>query len=194
PPGVLDARDITRSFGAKTVLTGVDLRVGAGRISALLGPNGAGKTTFLRIVTGLLLPGSGSVTVAGIDVAADPMAARRHIGVVPSGDRTFYMRITGIENLAFFGRLYGLSRRHALERAEARLGDVGLSDAGGQRVGLYSHGMQKRLSMARALLMSPELLVVDEATDGLDPEGARRVQDLVRSIADGGTAVIWTTQ
>ena len=176
------------------MLSGVDLRVGAGRISALLGPNGAGKTTFLRIVTGLLLPESGSVHVAGIDVAADPMAARRHIGVVPSGDRTFYMRISGIENLAFVGRLYGLSRREALARAERRLTDVGLSDAGGQRAGLYSHGMQKRLSMARALLMNPELLVVDEATDGLDPEGARRIQDLVRGIADTGTAVIWTTQ
>jgi ABC-2 type transport system ATP-binding protein len=194
PPDVLDARDVTRSFGANTVLSGVDLRVGAGRISALLGPNGAGKTTFLRIVTGLLLPESGSVSVAGIDVAADPMAARRHIGVVPSGDRTFYMRITGLENLAFFGRLYGLSRREALDRAQARLADVGLSDAGGQRTGLYSHGMQKRLSMARALLMNPELLVVDEATDGLDPEGARRIQDLVREIADRGAAVIWTTQ
>jgi len=194
PPGVLDARDVTRSFGDKTVLTGVDLRVGAGRISALLGPNGAGKTTFLRILTGLLLPDSGEVTVAGIDVTADPMAARRHIGVVPSGDRTFYMRISGLENLAFFGRLYGLSRRQALARASDGLADVGLSDAGGQRVGLYSHGMQKRLSMARALLMHPEVLVVDEATDGLDPEGARRVQDLVRGIADRGTAVVWTTQ
>jgi len=176
------------------VLSGVDLRVGAGRISALLGPNGAGKTTFLRIVTGLLLPESGSVRVAGIDVAADPMGARRHIGVVPSGDRTFYMRISGLENLAFFGRLYGLSRREALARAEQRLADVGLADAGAQRAGLYSHGMQKRLSMARALLMNPELLVVDEATDGLDPEGARRIQDLVRGITDTGAAVVWTTQ
>jgi ABC-2 type transport system ATP-binding protein len=194
PPGVLDVRDVTRSFGVKTVLTGVNLRVGAGRISALLGPNGAGKTTVLRILTGLLLPDSGSVSVAGIDVTAQPMAARRHIGFFPSGDRTFYMRITGRENLAFFGRLYGLRRGEALERADRRLGDVGLSDAGEQRVGTYSHGMQKRLSMARALLMDPELLVIDEATDGLDPEGARRVQDLVRGIADRGAAVVWTTQ
>jgi ABC-2 type transport system ATP-binding protein len=176
------------------VLTGVDLRVGAGRISALLGPNGAGKTTFLRILTGLLLPDSGQVSVAGIDVTADPMAARRHIGFFPSGDRTFYMRISGTENLAFFGRLYGLRRRDALARAAARLADVGLSDVGDQRVGTYSHGMQKRLSMARALLLDPAVLVVDEATDGLDPEGARRVQDLIRGIADSGTSVVWTTQ
>jgi ABC-2 type transport system ATP-binding protein len=134
------------------------------------------------------------VSVAGIDVGQDPMAARRHIGFFPSADRTFYNRISGLENLAFFGRMYGMGRQEALTRARRRLADVGLSDAVDQRVGLYSHGMQKRLSMARALLMDPPVLVIDEATDGLDPEGARRVQDLTRSIAADGTAVIWTTQ
>ena len=121
--------------------------------------------------------------MAGIDVGQDPMAARRHIGFFPSADRTFYNRISGLENLAFFGRMYGIRRQEALARARRRLVDVGLSDAVDQRVGLYSHGMQKRLSMARALLMDPPVLVIDEATDGLDPEGARRVQDLTRSIA-----------
>ena len=194
PPGVLDARSVTRSFGENTVLTGVDLWVGAGRISALLGPNGAGKTTFLRILTGLLLPDSGEVHVAGIDVSADPMGVRRRIGFMPSADRTFYMRISGLENLAFFGRLHGMRRKQALARGMQRLADVGLRDVGDQRVGTYSHGMQKRLSVARALLMNPDVLIIDEATDGLDPEGARRVQDLVRGIADNGTAVVWTTQ
>jgi ABC-2 type transport system ATP-binding protein len=194
PSAVLDAREVTRSFGNVQVLTGVDLKVGAGRISALLGPNGAGKTTFLRVLTGLLLPDSGQVTVAGVDVTVDPMAARRHIGFFPSTDRSHYMRISGLENLAFFGRMYGIRRREALERGRKRMADVGLSDAVDQRVGTYSHGMQKRLSMARALLMDPPVLVIDEATDGLDPEGARRVQDLTRSIASSGTAVVWTTQ
>ena len=145
-------------------------------------------------MTGLLTPDAGEVHIAGVDVAADSMGARRLIGFVPSAERTFYMRITALENLSFFGRLQGLRRRESLARAEARLADVGLADAGGQRVGLYSHGMQRRLSMARALLMDPLVLVVDEATDGLDPEGARRVQDLVREIAARGTAVVWTTQ
>jgi ABC-2 type transport system ATP-binding protein len=175
-------------------LSGVDLQVGAGRISALVGPNGAGKTTFLRILTGLLLPDSGSVYVAGIDVEADPMSVRRTIGFFPSGDRTFYQRISGVENLTFFGRLNGLPRGEAMRRAQQRLVDVGLSDAARQRVGLYSHGMQKRLSMARALLMDPAVLIVDEATDGLDPEGARRVQDLITAAAAEGAAVVWTTQ
>ena len=104
------------------------------------------------------------------------------------------MRISGLENLAFFGRMYGIRRAEALERGRRRMADVGLSDAVNQRVGTYSHGMQKRLSMARALLMDPPVLVIDEATDGLDPEGARRVQDLTRSIASTGTSVVWTTQ
>src|SRR5206468_525037 len=104
--GVLDARNVTRSFGSFKVLTGVDLRVGAGSISALLGPNGAGKTTFLRILTGLLLPDSGQVHLDGIDVAADPMDARRLIGFVPSTERSFHMRISALENLSFFGRLH----------------------------------------------------------------------------------------
>ena len=194
PPAVLEARSVTRSFGSFQVLTGVDLTVGAGSISALLGPNGAGKTTFLRILTGLLLPDAGEVQIAGVDVSADPMRARRLIGFVPSAERTFYQRISAIENLSFFGRLHGLSRRQSLGRATERLRDVGLGDAGTQRVGLYSHGMQRRLSVARALLMDPTVLVVDEATDGLDPEGVRRVQDLVRGIAERGTAVVWTTQ
>jgi ABC-2 type transport system ATP-binding protein len=142
----------------------------------------------------LLLPDSGQVSVAGIDVTADPMTARRQIGFFPSADRTFYLRITGLENLVFFGRLYGVRRREAIARARRRMADVGLADAIEQRVGTYSHGMQKRLSMARALLMDPPVLVIDEATDGLDPEGARRVQDLTRSIAEDGTSVIWTTQ
>ncbi len=159
-----------------------------------MGPNGAGKTTFLRILTGLLLPDSGSVHVAGLDVAAEPMAVRRTIGFFPSGDRTFYQRISGLENLTFFARLNGVSRSDAIRRAERRLADVGLADAARQRVGLYSHGMQKRLSMARALLMDPPVLVMDEATDGLDPEGARRVQDLISGVAATGTAVVWTTQ
>ena len=113
---------------------------------------------------------------------------------MPSGDRSFYLRISGIENLVFFGRLYGLSRAAALEAAEAALAAVGLADVGRARVNTYSHGMQKRLSLARALLASPEVLLVDEATHDLDPEGARRIRAHVQGLAEEGAAVLWTTQ
>jgi ABC-2 type transport system ATP-binding protein len=176
------------------VLDRVSLGVAAGEIQALLGPNGAGKTTLLRILAGIAQPSLGTVRIAGLDAAANPHALRRLIGVVPSGDRSFYLRISGLENLAFFARLHGLSRKAAVTRAGEVLAAVGLAEAGSKRVGLYSHGMQKRLSIARALLTEPRVLLVDEATHDLDPEGARQVRELVERAAAGGAAVLWATQ
>jgi ABC-2 type transport system ATP-binding protein len=190
----LEVRSVRRSFGEKLALAGVDLEVDAGNVCALLGPNGAGKTTLIRILTGLIAPTGGEARVAGIDVAAQPLEARRRIGFFPSGDRTFYLRISGLENLIFFGRLYGLTRREATARARARLVDVGLGDAVQQRVGTYSHGMQKRLSMARALLLDPPVILIDEATHDLDPVSGRTVKELVRHVADEGAAIVWATQ
>ena len=172
----------------------ISLGVHAGTVHALIGPNGAGKTTLLRILSGLLTVDSGIVRLMGIDVTRNLTALRGRIGLIPSGDRTFYLRLSGAENLAFFGRLHGLPRREAFERAEQTLIEVGLADVGSKRVGLYSHGMQKRLSVARALLAHPPVLLVDEATHDLDPEGAVRVRNLVRRAADDGAAVIWATQ
>jgi ABC-2 type transport system ATP-binding protein len=116
------------------------------------------------------------------------------VGLVPAVDRTFYYRISGLENLAFFARLYGYSRREAIARSRQVMADVGLEDAMKVAVGVYSHGMQKRLAVARALLPDPVVLLVDEATHDLDPEGARRIRELVAACADRGVAVLWTTQ
>jgi ABC-type multidrug transport system ATPase subunit len=187
-------RSVTRRFGAAVALRDVSLDVPHGSISALLGPNGAGKTTLLRLLTGLVAPSEGGIWVAGHDVVARPAATRRLIGWMPSGDRTFYLRLSGLENLVFFGRLQGLRRRDAAARAREVLEQVDLGGAARQRVGAYSHGMQKRLSMARALLTDPRVLLIDEATHDLDPSAARRVKELVRSAADRGAAVIWATQ
>jgi ABC-2 type transport system ATP-binding protein len=188
------AAEVTREFRDVRVLDRVSLEVGVGEIQALLGPNGAGKTTLLRILAGIARPTSGSIRVGELDVAANPHELRRLIGVVPSGDRSFYLRISGLENLAFFARLQGMSRRRALERSRDVLGAVGLDEAGGKIVGIYSHGMQKRLSIARALLTEPRVLLVDEATHDLDPEGARRIRELIEEAAAEGTAVLWATQ
>ncbi len=191
----IEALGVSRSFGAKQALREVSLAVMPGRIHALLGPNGAGKTTLLRILTGLTSPDAGEVRVLGSG-AGDLMTrdARSSIGLVPSGDRTFYMRLSGLENLRFFARMHGLSVREALARSWEVLRDVGLEDAARQPMGTYSHGMQKRLSVARALLMSPPILFVDEATHDLDPHAAHRVQELVGVARDRGTAVMWATQ
>jgi ABC-2 type transport system ATP-binding protein len=188
------AIEVTREFRSVEVLRGISLEVGAGEIHALLGPNGAGKTTLLRILAGIARPTSGTIRVGGHDSAANPHELRRLIGVVPSGDRSFYLRISGLENLAFFARLQGMSRRQAVEQSREALAAVGLGEAGDKPVGIYSHGMQKRLSIARALMTEPRVLLVDEATHDLDPEGARRVRELIERTAAEGTAVLWATQ
>jgi ABC-2 type transport system ATP-binding protein len=191
----IEARGISRSFGDKHALVDVSLAVMPGEVHALLGPNGAGKTTLLRILTGLTGPDRGEVRVLGAhEGELMTRRARSAIGLVPSGDRTFYMRLSGLENLRFFARMHGLSKTEAVARSWEVLHDVGLEDAARRAMGTYSHGMQKRLSVARALLMSPPILFVDEATHDLDPEAARRVQELVVAARDRGTAVMWATQ
>ncbi len=191
---ILEAHGVNQWFGEAHVLRDVSLSVAPGEIHALLGPNGAGKTTLVRILAGLLRPTTGSVTVAGFEPSRSARAFRRQIGFVTPGDRTFYMRLSGLENLAFFARLNGLRRREAARRSLQVLADVGLEDAADKRVGEYSHGMQKRLSVARALLTSPPVFLIDEATHDLDPEAARRVRRLVEQAARGGAAVVWVTQ
>jgi ABC-2 type transport system ATP-binding protein len=179
---------LERRFGEVAALRGVSLDVEPGQIHALLGPNGAGKTTLLRILTGLVEPSAGTARILGAPID------KRMLGFVPSGDRTFYLRLSGEENLLFFGRLQGLSKREARLRAREALADVGLSEAARRRVAAYSHGMQKRLSVARALITEPPVLLVDEATHDLDPEAAVQVRELVSDLAEQGTAVLWTTQ
>ena len=160
-PSGIDAEHVARSFRRTLALDDVSLSVRPGEIHALLGPNGAGKTTLVRILSGLIAPTSGSVRVAGLNATANSRDLRSEIGIIPSGDRSFYLRISGLENLVFFARMHGLRKRHAHERAYQVLEHVGLTDAARKRVGEYSHGMQKRLSVARALLTEPRVLLVD---------------------------------
>ena len=185
---------MSRRFGERVALDGVSLAVGAGRIEALLGPNGAGKTTLVRVLTGLVKPDSGEARMLGVDTWECPRELRARMGLVPSGDRSLYLRISGFENLLFFGRLHGMSKRQATARAWEVLELVDLADAARLRSAFYSHGMQKRLSIARALLTEPSVLLIDEATHDLDPEAAARMRDLVRGLADKGAAVVWATQ
>jgi ABC-2 type transport system ATP-binding protein len=193
-PPAIEARGVTRRFGVRTALDGVSVSVARGEVHALLGPNGAGKTTFLRALTGLVAPDSGEVRVVGLDATRATRAARARTGFVPAGDRTFYLRLSGLENLLFFGRLHGIRRRAARKRALEVIEDVGLSDAARRPVGTYSHGMQKRLSVGRALLTRPEVLLVDEATHDLDPSASAGVRAIISGLADQGTAVLWATQ
>ncbi len=190
-PLSIEVAGVTKHFGERAALSGVTLGVEPGQIHALLGPNGAGKTTLLRILSSLVTPDAGSVHLNGLS----PHDARDQLGLVPAGDRSFYLRISSLENLVFFGRLHGLRRREAVIRARAGLEAVGLAAEERKRAGLLSKGMQRRLALARALMCDPAILLVDEATHDLDPEGARRVRALVaRAAAERSIAVLWTTQ
>jgi len=185
---------LSRRFGTVLALSDVALEIHVGEIHALVGPNGAGKTTLLRLLTGLLQADTGSARVLGIDPFRSPRELRRRIGVVPSGTRSFYLRISGFENLLFFARLHGLKYRTAVSRAKAALEAVDLSAFANAPVSTYSTGMQRRLAVARATLHDPALLLVDEATHDLDPEASARVRGLVAAAAARGAGVLWTTQ
>jgi ABC-2 type transport system ATP-binding protein len=190
---IVEAEGVAHRFD-RPALDDVSLSVAGGEIHALLGPNGAGKTTLLRVLCGLLSPQRGAVRVHGEDGVRDPHAIRKHIGLVPSGDGTLYPRLSALENLVFFGRLYGLRRRDAVARAEEVLAEVGLIEVAQKRVHAYSHGMQKRLAFARALLTEPRVLLIDEATHDLDPRAAHLVRSLTTRAAERGAAIVWTTQ
>ena len=183
---VLEAEHLARTFdrGRFQAVADVSLRVGAGQVHALLGPNGAGKTTTVRMCAALLSPTSGAVRVDGVDAVRHPERARARLGLVLGGELGFYPRASTRDNLLFFADLQGLDG--ALER-------VGLTDVAARRAGRLSRGMHQRLHVARALLGSPAVLLLDEPTAGLDPDMALRMRDLVRDLAAQGTAVLLTS-
>jgi ABC-2 type transport system ATP-binding protein len=193
----VECRALTRVYRgrrAETVaLDHLDLAIEGGRIYGLLGPNGAGKTTLIKLLTTLLMPTSGSATVAGFDVARNGGEVRRRIGFVFGGDRGLYFRLSGRDNLLYFGALYGLSRSESHERAERLLRLVGLKDAAHRRVEQYSRGMRQRLHIARGLMNDPPILFLDEPTIGLDPEGARDLRSLVADLRDDARTVLLTS-
>jgi ABC-2 type transport system ATP-binding protein len=187
-------REIRKRFRDVQALDGVSLDVEPGEVVALLGPNGAGKSTLIRILGTTVLPDSGSATVAGRDVVRDPMAARRSLGVMIGDERSHYWRISGRRNLAFFAALVGLPRREAEARAAVLLDAVGLSDAADRRVLGYSSGMRARLSLARALLGDPPLLLLDEPTRNLDPLAAAGFRESASRLAgERRTGILFAT-
>lgn len=184
---------LRKRYGARQALDGLDLTVRAGTVQGVLGPNGAGKTTAVRIMATLLRPDEGRVEVAGADVRTRADEVRSRIGLL--GQSTAVdEELSGRQNLEMFGRLHRLGARRAGARADELLARFGLADTGGKAVGQYSGGMRRRLDLAASLIARPEVLFLDEPTTGLDPRGRTEVWNAVRSLVDGGTTVLLTTQ
>lgn len=187
-------RGLSKAFGPVVALDRLDLDVARGEIVSLLGPNGAGKSTLLRILSTTVIPDGGVATICGANVVEDPLGACRQVGVMIGDERSFYWRITGRGNLAFFAALHGMRRREAAARATELLEAVGLADVADRPVRNYSSGMRIRLSLARALLGDPPMLLLDEPTQNLDPLAASGFRDTaVRLAAEHGTGILVAT-
>jgi ABC-2 type transport system ATP-binding protein len=201
---ILEARELRRSFATTTgvlrrriepveAVRGVSFHIERGEVFGLLGPNGAGKTTTIKMLITLLLPTSGSATILGHDVVADPRAVRRRIGYVFGGDRGLYERLSALDNLRYFAELYAVPAREQRARIGELLELVGLSGRERERVEGFSRGMRQRLHIARGLLHDPDLLFLDEPSIGIDPVGARELRQTIAGLREQGKTILLTT-
>ncbi len=189
---LLKVNRLAKFFGAVRAVDDVSFHLQPGEIYGLLGPNGAGKTTSLSMICGLLKPDAGEVRIEGADFWADPLRARRVMGVVPQ-EVALYEELSGRENLEFWGRLAGLSGKEARQRAGELLDALGLADRARDAVAKYSGGMKRRINLGAALLHRPKLLLLDEPTVGIDPQARANLLDYIRGLAAAGMGVLYTT-
>jgi ABC-2 type transport system ATP-binding protein len=190
---IIEAGALVKRFGRVEALSGLDLDVVSGGVTALLGPNGAGKTTFVRAVATLVRPDGGTLRVGGYDVTTDPKEVRKLIGLAGQ-HASVEAAMTGRENLEMIARLYGQDRRTARANAGAVLDRLNLVDVADRLVRTYSGGMRRRLDLGASLVGAPRLLLLDEPTTGLDPRSRLELWDAIHTLADNGTDVLLTTQ
>ncbi len=192
-PGGVTARDLGKRFGDLWALRGLDLDVAPGTVLGLLGHNGAGKTTAIRILTTLSVPTTGTASVAGADVVAQPGLVRRRIGVAAQ-QATVDGLLTAHANLVMVGRFHHMNKADARRRADELLERLDLADASTRLVKTFSGGMRRRLDLAASLVAAPQVLFLDEPTTGLDPRSRNDLWDLLRGLVRDGTTVVLTTQ
>ncbi|MFD0315845.1 ATP-binding cassette domain-containing protein [Streptomyces flavalbus] len=193
PPAAISTLGLRKSYGDKTVLDGIDLRIPAGTVFALLGPNGAGKTTTVQILSTLIAADGGQAQVAGHDVATAPDGVRAAIGVTGQFSALDDL-LTAEENLILMADLLRLGKREGRSRARRLLERFDIADVAHQRAATFSGGMRRRLDLAMTLVGDPQVIFLDEPTTGLDPRSRRTMWETVRSLVAGGTTVFLTTQ
>jgi ABC-2 type transport system ATP-binding protein len=183
---------LTRRFGSLTAVDGIDLTVAAGQFFGFLGPNGAGKSTTIKMLTGLLAPTSGRMQLLGLDFSSNAIDIKRQIGVVPEGMGLFE-RLTGLEYLTFVGRMYGLDRTTTLQRASELLEFMQLADRPKSVIADYSHGMQKKIALAAAVIHGPRILFLDEPFEGVDALAAGALKALLGRMTERGVTIFLTS-
>lgn len=183
PKIVLEAQGLTKRYGDFVAVDNLSLTIKEGEVFGLLGPNGAGKTTTILMLLGLTEPTEGKVRVLGLDPSRQPLSVKSHVGYMPD-EVGFYDELTARENLSYIAKLNAIPRNEISHRIDEALGRVQLSDVADKRVGAFSRGMRQRLGLADVLIKKPQLIIMDEPTQGLDPELARQFLDLIRTLKE----------
>jgi ABC-2 type transport system ATP-binding protein len=192
PDIAIATKKLTRRFGALTAVDGIDLQVESGQFFGFLGPNGAGKSTTIKMLTGLLAPSSGRMSLLGLDFLQHPIEVKRQIGVVPEGMGLFE-RLNAPEYLEFVGRMYGLDKATTRKRSEELLEFMQLADRSKTMIADYSHGMQKKLALAAAVIHGPRILFLDEPFEGVDALAAGALKELLARMTERGVTIFLTS-
>ncbi|GCE30244.1 putative ABC transporter ATP-binding protein YfiL [Dictyobacter alpinus] len=188
----VEVQHLVKNFGKHEAVRDVSFTIGKGEIFGLLGPNGAGKSTTINMLCGYLKPTSGDVTISGLTLSAHLRKVKGIIGVVPQ-EIALYKDLNSLENLEFFGKIYGMSKKECQQRSEELLHFVGLYDRRKDAVKTFSGGMQRRINMAVGLMNEPEFLMMDEPTVGVDPQSRENIFTTIEQIRDQGTTLLYTT-
>jgi ABC-2 type transport system ATP-binding protein len=188
----ISTQGLSRRFGELLAVDNIDLRVAPGQFFGFLGPNGAGKSTTIKMLTGLLAPSSGRIEILGLDLEKNSVEVKRQIGVVPEG-MALFGRLTGSEFLNFAGRMYGLDRETAAQRTAELLDFMQLADQPKKLVTDYSHGMQKKLAMAAAVIHGPKVLFLDEPFEGVDAIAAGTLKAMLQGMIARGATIFLTS-
>jgi ABC-2 type transport system ATP-binding protein len=189
---ILVAQDLKKSYGDFEAVKGISLQVARGEVFGLLGPNGAGKTTTISMLTALLEPSGGTITVDGLDLKAHTHEVKAKMGLVPQ-EMALYMTLSARQNLTFFGRIYGLKGKELRQRVDEVLEMIGLTERADVAVEKYSGGMKRRVNIGAGLLHKPEILFLDEPTVGVDPQSRNAIFENVEALNRAGMSVIYTT-
>ena len=189
---MIEIRGLQKKFGAVQAVRDVSFQASDGTVVGLLGPNGAGKTTALRMLSGLMRPDAGTIHVDQADVVADPIAAQKHMGLLPDS-RGLYQRLTPVEHIEYFGRLHGMDGAALTNRTKDLIHRLGLGELANRRVAGFSQGERTKVALARALVHGPRNVILDEPTNGLDIMSTRAMRQLIKDLRTDGCCVVFSS-